>query len=217
MNSYSFMFISAYSILIPFSLGVWKFRHLSSTLYPFIFFIFLNTANEFLASFLLHNHYTTSVNYNIYYLLEALILTCQFRKWGIFGNKRLFFCLTVLLFVSVWIIESFITKVYLTLNSYYIIFYSFILVMMSIKAICMCNKDDHSDILFRPMFIICCTFILFYSNTIVIDTFSAYSLKTSKAFRWRMLNILHFINIVCNFLYFFAILQLPKKQRLSIG
>ncbi len=132
-------------------------------------------------------------------------------------NRMVYFYLIVLLFVVVWMLESSVTKVYLTLNSYYIIFYSLVLVMLSTYTISIYSKHANPNILHRPMFIICCSFILFYCNTIIIDTFSAYTFRTSQAFRWHMLDILHFINIICNLLYSFAIFQLPKRQKVSFG
>lgn len=215
MDSYQFMIISAYTILIPLLIGIIKFKHIPSTFYPFVLFIFLNTTNELIASLLLYTNHNTCINYNIYYLLESVLLTYQFKKWSNLGKGKLLFNIIVSLFFAVWILESLITKVFTSLNSYFNVFYSFFLVLMSINAICHPNKDDNSKILLAPKFIICCSFILFYSNTILVDTFSAYSLKTSTAFKWKMLNILHTVNVICNMGYLFAILQFTRKTKID--
>jgi hypothetical protein len=82
--------------------------------------------------------------------------------------------------------------------------------MNSISTICRYTREDKLKT--NPFIIIAGTLILFYSNTILYDTFTAYSLKTSNAFKWRMLDLLHVINIISNLLYAFAILQISKRK-----
>lgn len=211
MDSYQFMFISAYTILIPCLIGVIRFKHICPTFYPFVYFIFLSTVNEFLATATLYVDHRTSLNYNIYYLLEAFILTYQFKKWGSIKNKSVYYYGTILFLFSIWLAESFITKTYKYLNSYYLVSYAFYMVLMSIRTICRFDKNDSSSSLLGPKFLICCTFILLYSNMILVDTFSAWSLNVSISFKWKLLDVLNVVNIICNLSFALCILQISKK------
>lgn len=214
MNSLVLMKISSASLSIPLIPIILKFKRINRDYYPFIFFIILCSINDLIAAVQFHVlDKETNLNYNLYYLFEACLLTYQFKKWGNFHKSKIWFIMILLLYFLFWIIESFITKVYLSINSYYLIFYSLSLIMMSINTMCTPEKDCSSNILISPRLMICCTFILFYSIMILTETFSAYSLRTSLEFKWRMLDLLHIVNIICNASYFFAIFQLIKKPK----
>jgi hypothetical protein len=211
-----FMFISAFTISIPLVVAFLRFKYIPGHLHPFISFIILCAVNEFSISALILFRYSPAhLNYNIYFLIEAFILTYQFKIWGAFKKRAKLFPLFLCLFSVIWILESTITKVHLSLNSYFVIFYSFCMVLLSIKTISNYLLASEDSVLFNPVFIICGAFIIFFIFSIISETFSAYSLKTSNAFKWYMLDILNTANVFCNLLYAFALINISKKEKLS--
>src|SRR5687767_4767659 len=80
-----FMFISSFTIAIPLLIAIMRFRYIPGYLYPFFSFIILCGVNEFFTSIMIFNrHSNTSFSYNVYFLIESLILTYQFKLWGAF-------------------------------------------------------------------------------------------------------------------------------------
>jgi hypothetical protein len=213
-----FMFISSFTIAIPLLIAILRFRYIPGHLYPFFSFIILCAVNECFTSIMLLNRYSnTSFNYNVYFLIESFILTYQFKLWGAFKKRVKLFPLLSCLFPVVWILESIITKVHLTLNSYFIIFYSFCMVILSIKTMNSYLVANDSRMIDNPVFIICGAFITFFTFSIISDTFLAYSFKTSDAFKWYILDILNTANIICNLLYALALLNISKRKKLNLA
>jgi hypothetical protein len=66
------------SVWIAGIIGAIRYRKIDSTYYPFIYFIWTGAFNDTLGLILINFGFYTSVNGNIYVLLEALLLTYFF-------------------------------------------------------------------------------------------------------------------------------------------
>ena len=128
-SSVLFMLISSSTIAIPLIMGLCKLKSIPRNLYPFICFIFFFALMEF-TGISLNIAYSGKVEsyvnilypyYNFYLLVEAFILTYQFKVWDAFGNNRWIYFSLLGLYILIALFESRFTNSHHYFNSYFII------------------------------------------------------------------------------------------------
>lgn len=210
------VFILSFSILIGGVIAAFRFSQIQTGYRPFIYLIWVGCINEIISFFLIINHQYNIVNSIIYGLCEAFLLLWFFYNLGIFNRKKILFYLLVILFLALWIVESFFYKSFgARYNSYFSIAYSLSVVLLSITAI---NRllFEEKEILRNPVFLICIAMIVYFTYKIVIEMFWLYGLKETRNFRISVLTILMFINFLCNLIYALAILWMRKRQAFTL-
>ena len=212
MDYYESLIIGLF-IIVPAIVGWLRFSNINSVFYPFLILIWINTLNEVFSSIIMQFGYYNTVNFNIWLLVDAYIFLWLFKKWNVFErSKRLYKSLWVL-FSIVWTLETiFLSKLTLGFNSYFRILYCFIVVLMSIKTINYLLLRERRSLIKNSMFIISCTFVIFYTITVLAETFFASNLKLGDNFRINIDHIVIFASLICNLIYTLAILWMPKKQ-----
>jgi hypothetical protein len=208
--------IFSLSILIAGVIGVFRFAQIRDSYRPFIYLIWIGCFNELLSIYLLlHNHYNI-INYTIYSLCEALLLLWFFKNLNVFKGRKNLFYLLIILFVILWVVESFFANKFGTRFSYYFdIVYSFCVVLLSIRVI----NDllfTERELLRNPTFLICIGIIIFFTYQIVEEMFWVYGLKKSKIFRQNIQSILMIVNLLSNLIYALAILWMRKRQAFTL-
>jgi hypothetical protein len=212
-------FISAIwsmSIGIAAMIACWKFRTIHPVFRPFIYCIWLALANEILSIIMVRTIHTNAVNSNIYVLLESLLIVWQFRKWGLFERYRIIFRLLLVLLVLAWIAENFILFSIHQFSSWFRIFYSFIIVLLSISLLNRQILGDKGVLLKNPVALICLAFIIYYTYKVLVETFWVYGLNESGIFRNKVYIILNYINLFSNLIYALAVLWMPTKHRFTM-
>ena len=112
-----------------------------------------------------------------------------------------------------WLAESiFLSKLTRDYNSYFRIFYSFLIVLMSISTINSLLMRERKPLIRNPIFIICCTFALYNTITVVAEAFFASHLQLGDSFRINMDHMILYAGFLFNTIYAIAILWMPKKQ-----
>lgn len=212
MDYYESLIIGLF-IIVPAIVGWLRFSNINSVFYPFLILIWINTLNEVFSSIIMQFGYYNTVNFNIWLLVDAYIFLWLFKKWNVFErSKRLYKSLWVL-FSIVWTLETiFLSKLTLGFNSYFRILYCFIVVLMSINTINYLLLRERRSLIKNSMFIISCTFVIFYTITVLAETFFASNLKLGDNFRINIDHIVIFASLICNLIYTLAILWMPKKQ-----
>jgi hypothetical protein len=208
--------LSLSSIFIAGILALIRFKKIRQEFYPFIFLLWLGCINESISTILAFNYSNSIINGTIYGLCESIFLLWFFRNLGIFDKHKLLLFGFLILFIVIWVIESFFSKNFGTkFNSYFGISYSLSVVLLSIHSI---NRliFKEREILKNPIFLICVGFVVFFTYKVVIETFWAYGLKESRSFRINVYTILIYINLVCNLIYALAILWMRKKQAFTL-
>lgn len=217
MISFQLMFISSFSVLIPLFFIIVNHKQIDRSFYPFLFLILLNLVNETIVWIILGNFvFNVRHIYNIYFLLEAFLITWQFYKWDLFTRVKWMFHAVQLICIVIWLLDSFYFTTGGVLNSYFIIFYSFCIILMSLGMLNQIIKTYYYDIVLNPIFLICSTFLFFFIYTIITELLSLYP-KSALSFRWNILNLLNIINIICNCGYGFAIWQMHKREKIHLS
>ena len=214
MNAYLSFSLSAL-IIIPAIIGWARLHKISSAFLPFLILTWVGAANELLSIILvLGLKQYNIVNTNIYQLIEATLLLWQFKRWRLFSNNK-FFTGLLILFLAAFSLENLISsKLYLDFNSYFRIFYSFIIVLLSIHMMNHILMKERGVLLKNPIFITCCVFIISFTYQVLIEAFWTYGV--SDIYRTKLQNIFVFVNLLCNIIYTLAIIWMPKRQAFSL-
>ncbi len=214
--NYDLLFILSFSVLIAAAIAIFKFANIRQSFYPFIYLIWLASFNELVSYFLIRNGMYNVVNSNIYCLLESLLLLWFFRNIGNFKKFHKLPYLLGFLFIVSWVVENFfINSIEKQYSSWFILIYSFPVVLMSINAInTLLFKEK--ELLTNPLFLICIGFIVFFTYRIVVEVFWMYGLLASSNFAVSVYHILSFVNLLSNLIYALAILWMKKKHAFTL-
>lgn len=214
--NYSLVVLFSFSIAIAAIIGLVRFKKINPAYYPFIYCLWLGLINETISYILARTIGNNSINNNIYILFESLLITWQFQRWGIFGRSKILFPGVLLLFVIFWIIENFFIFTITQPTFYFPIFYSFIIVLMSINIINGLIVRERKNFLKSPVFLICIGFVSYFTLRVLMQTFWLYGDRVSLAFRISIAYSLIYVNLFANFIYALAVLWMPTKQRFTL-
>lgn len=207
--------VCSFSIVIAAMIAAWKFSSIHPVFRPFIYCIWLGLANELLSFVLARTIHTAVVNSNIYVLLESLLLLWQFRKWGLFMEYPFIYRLLQVLFLGVWITENFILFSIFQFSSWFRIFYSFVIVLLSVTLLNRQIVGDKGALLKNPVALICLAFIIYYTFKVLVETFWVYGLNENTTFQIKIYFILDCINLFSNLVYALAVLWMPTKRQFT--
>ena len=204
--------IFSLSIAIAASLSWIRFGHISPAYHPFVFLINLDLINEITSMLVVRSGYSNSVNYNVYSLVEFLLITWQFKRWKLFARWKNLYVFLQVSALAFWITENFIFKNLQSFNSYFVIVSSYVIVLMSIHRI---NQLVHStdELIRNAGFIICLCFVFYFTYAVLVEAFWVYGLSKSTVFVTRIYSILIYINLFINLAYAIAVLWIPAKPK----
>ncbi|HVX01139.1 MAG TPA: hypothetical protein VHA52_12010 [Candidatus Babeliaceae bacterium] len=208
MPSYYLSILLNHSIIIPAAVGIFRFRQINNSYYPFLFTIWLGLANESLSLALILSNRTNVVNANIYVLLELLIILYQFYKWQLLTSEKLYGWAA--LGALIWIADNLIINNITGNNSLFRVVYSFLIIFLSIQQVSKMLVFDYGNHIKNATFIICLSFLLFYTCKGYIEAFNVFHTGVPHAFLRRLWITLNFINFITNMLYTLAIICMPK-------
>ena len=204
--------VSGYSLLIPGVISIFRLNVIRDTYYPFILFIFLGCFNEAISIFLATNGYYTIINSNIYVLLACLLLIQSVNKNRLCKHHSHLYITILSLSIIIWIFESFIMRDIEQTSSYFRIYYSFLIVILSITTINKIIISETGDLLSNSLFLICVCFIGYYTLKVLIEAFLIYGIKYSNIVLVNIYTILIYVNLIINLVFALAILWIPRKQ-----
>ena len=214
--SHPVVFIFSLSILIASVIGWVRFKKIDPAYYPFLYCLWIGTLNEIVSYILVANHQTTALNNNIYVLFEPILLVWLFKNWGSFRRAPQMFTALLILFPILWIVENFFISTITHFTFYYRIFYSFIIVLLSIQIINRLIMTERKNILKNSTFLLCVGFVIYYTFSVLVQTFWLYGLNVSREFTLKVVFILLTINLFSNLIYALAVLWMPTRHRFSL-
>ena len=210
MNHTQVVLFSA-TILFPAIAGIIKFRNIEKLYYPFIIYLWVATLNEIISYFISLLGYSTTLNNNIYILAESLLILWQFKEWEIFQSYKKGYALLALALVAVCLFDNSNIESLGSITNPFRLFYSFMIVLMSIHINNRLAFTYKKNLLKSPVFIICCGFTIYFTYKILVEVFWIYGLNSTRNFRTDVYIILTWINALINILYLVALICIPKK------
>ncbi len=212
MLYYQIALMSA-SIFIAAIIGSIRFNKIDPVYYPIISCFWVASANEIISFVLAVNGFNTVINNNIYVLIESILVTIQFKKWGLFNNRQTAFTGIITLLLITWMIENYYDYAAHAIHYYFRIMYSFIIVLMSIHLNTNIIYSWQHKLVASPVFQFCTGFIIYFTCKIVVEAFWYYGTNFSVRFLTNVYLILSWVNLAVNFIYTSALLCIPAKKK----
>jgi len=210
--------ITLFSVIILGAVAMLKWKQVHRSYYYFLSAMILGCVNEILSFVLVYGLHvrSTSINNNIFVLLEAILLVMFFREAPNFRKHKTLLIGLIAALSLWWIYENiFLGRLY-SISFYFRIIYSFVIVLLSIGYLNNLLGRIRSHILKNPDFLICSGLIIYFTYKILVEMFWLYGLNSSPAFRNMVYSILVYINLFCNTIYTIAILWMPRKQIFTV-
>ena len=212
MMNFYLSVVSGYSLLIPGVISIFRLNVITDTYYPFILFIFLGCLNEAVSIFLATNGFHTIINSNIYVIMACILLIHFFKNNKLFKDRPPLYFMVLALSITLWVLETFLMRNINEVSSYFRIYYSFLIVILSITTINKIIISEAGELPGNSLFLICVCFICYYTFKVLIEAFLIYGIKYSNIVLVNIYNILTYVNLIINLLYALAIVWIPRKQ-----
>jgi hypothetical protein len=208
----TFYSLADLSIFLPALIGLIRFRAIHRVYYPFLFCQWVGCVNEVLSHFLIILGHYTLVNNNIYVLFESFFLVWFFRELGVF-RKQWQFPVLLLALAGVWVAENLIFGSISLYSRLFRIFYSFVLVFLSITTINKMLFSNRRRLLGDATFLLCLSFIIYFTYKALTCSFTFYDNLGGTLFLRNISRIMIYVNFVTNLLYALAVLWMPRKTK----
>lgn len=208
--------IISFSIAIPSIIGVLRITIIHRAFYPFLILLWMGLLNEIISYIVIKSGHSNAINSNAYVLIESLLFVWFFKSQGLFANRRKNEIKIIFLLVGLWGFENLYLSSIRQFSSYFIVVYSFIIVLMSINMINLLISKVKRRFIKNSTFLICIGLILFYTCATLIEVFWIYGLNSSKEFRFQVFEIMTFVNLAVNLIYAIAVLWMPRKREYTL-
>lgn len=209
----SLKFLLSLTIIFPAAAGIFRYKNADPSYRPFLFYIFISLFNELWVGFYI-NHFSRDIrtlNWQIFNLVEWLILLIQFYYWGRFNKSRSLFYIILSCSLAGWVYENFIYSNIYAFNPVFLISYSFVLVLLSINTLNSTFAQQNQVLSKNGLFIICVTMIILFIYTIIVFLFMAMGTRYDSDLMQKIFNIRVYINALTNLLYAVGIYYMPLR------
>ncbi|MDB5191432.1 MAG: hypothetical protein JWQ96_995 [Segetibacter sp.] len=209
--------VSAYSLTLAAIIAVVKYKGLLKTYRPFLYFIWAGLANELATELMAYNGRAISINNNIYVMVESLLLLWLFKNWNPKTKRDYRFEILAVVFVTTWVLESFVFRSLKESSSYFRVLYTLSFVFFSIDTINYVIMTERKSLFQNAKFIIAAGFLVYFSFKALIEIFFAIKLNVTDSFYNSLFNILVIINLLVNLIYALATLWIPSKRKFTLA
>lgn len=210
---YSLVVIFSFSIAIPAAILAIRFHQIAPKFYLFAFFVWIGLLNEIISYVVTQMGSSTMLNNNIYFLAEGVMLTCLFRSWGLFKKTKFLFPILLITILLFWTTEVLFFQGIKMQVPYFQLFYSFLLALMSADMINRQVTTERQNLLKNPIFLICITFVIYFTYSVILGSFWLYGLQLSRQFTMNLIAVLMLLNLFSNLVYALAALWIPNKNQ----
>ena len=206
------IFLLSLSVAFPFLTGLFRWRIISPRYYPLFILFCLALLVELITRYAVTNNAGWIPANNLYVLVESILISLQFIVWGYMYKKLKTFYLITAILVLGWMAEHLLLGNITLLHPYFRMFYSLLIVLLSINTINYLVIQEERNLVRHPVFIICTGFIIFFTYQLVYEGIynivsDLESIDTSK-----LNTAFSIINAVCNILYGIAFLLVPTRN-----
>lgn len=172
-----------------------RFKKTDPAFFPFLLLLWAGFTNELVSILIISKGYTNAVCYNLFTLAEAVIISWQFYRWGLYGRRRRWYFSIQCLFIAGWLTEFTFRQNLQAFHSYFIIVYATIIVFMSIHVLSNELFKEPGILFLNPVFLICMGFFIYFTYTVLVEIFWMYGLNRSSVFRIRFTWYFHILTL----------------------
>ena len=203
-------FLLSLSILLPFVIGLIRFRKIHTSYHPFIALIVVGLLAELVSRYSIKRFQNNAVVTNVFFLIECMLILYQFYRWRFYSKPRKWYWIVPVLFVLGWIAEFFVFHNITEFSPIFHVSYSFLVVMLSINEINYLITHENRQLFRNARFLICLGFIIFFIYQILLEW--SYTATENKSIGEILTTYQSYINLLTNIIYAIAMLYIPAKK-----
>lgn len=215
MHWYYVTLISACSVACPVAATLVRFKRMKCKYLPLTLLMGLAAVNEMISIFSSCRGTFTSVNGNIYVLIEFFIIVWLFQRLCS-GLSRKFLITIAVTGLIVWIADNLVVNSLHSNNSLFRMLASFVIVFLSMDKINQAVLSGGFVQTSRADLVLCSGFLVYYTYKAFVEAFHLFPLHPDKSFYIILWIILGIINMIVNALFTIAILCISTKKRIYI-
>lgn len=212
MNNFE-SFLVSQLLLLPLIIGLIRIRKIQSSYYPFLALLILGEINE-IVSFLCIRYYETNVvPFNIYSLLECLLILYQFYRWRFYAKPRSWYWAVPVVITLAWITEYLVFMQITHFSFVFRVSYAFMIVMLSINEINYLITHENRQLFKNARFLICLGFIIYFLYQILFE--GAYLIianDRNEVVSNKIISLQVYVNALANIIFAVAMWFVPEKM-----
>jgi hypothetical protein len=214
-SSFIFTTICSMTCIFPCYLAIKKFNRVNVKYKPFLLYLIFSALIEISARVLLVIRYNSLSNFvlNSFVLYEGLIFIYLFYLWEVINKKSILYII-YFLFITIWVFDNFFFNSILYVNSFYVIFYSIFVVLLSISLFITTTSGSSNYYTLDPLSIISGVFIINYSYRAVFESTYLFKNIFSNDFYFKAFLIFIILNLLSNCIYTYALYLMDMRKRL---
>lgn len=210
------------SPMIPFLVGLFRFKKMDPAYHSLIFIFGAATVAEIFRFLMLNEYYTgsndpfflTFIGYNFYVLTIGLLYTNLFYQWGIFEHRKWIYKWLMAALPLVWITDHFIfagNRIHGQTIAYRL-FYAFLLCLFAIQQINRLLVTERRSLLKNPSFLVCFCILFFFLPYIISEGIFLFKPKVSIEFFKGVFFFRALANPINYVIFTLAVLWIPPKK-----
>lgn len=209
--SFTLNAIFSLSVGLSVVIGWIRFGKTDPAFFPFLLLVTVSLLNEIISLVLALKRYPNIINFNIFQLVESLLLMWQFFKWDMFGKRKKLYYAFQCFFVGSWLVESIAWNK--EFNSYFVIVHAFIIVIMSIHTLNGVAMRESTSLFKHSVALLCMGLLAYFTYAVLVEAFWIVGFNHQRMFRLKIFEILSYINLMTNIIFAYAFLWIPMKPQ----
>lgn len=214
-ETYWIIRIIAYLVIIPATIGVFRFNKIDRNFQPFFILIFFDFFTELLFEILSRVIHTNSISYNTYNLVSFFIIMSQFSRWNLLRVNTWSGRLLGFLVLIYWIADNFFLHSIWSFNSYSIIVIASLICFFSLRAINKVSFIMKSERFKNIVYITTTAWVIKYMLLIISEFSWIFFSGLSDGFHNFLVTLVAFFGGAINVVYSIVALWIPKKRKYS--
>jgi hypothetical protein len=210
MSVFQLFLLMQFARLIPFLIGVSRWKKIDPTYKPFIVLLGLGLVNESISYLLIKVIGTNVIPFNVFQIVECLVLLYQFRVWQFF-RKNYYFYVAAGAFIAFWIIQNLVFGGLQNFYPYFRVFYAFTIVLIILNRI-IYVANENTNVFRNAKFIISSGLIIFFIYQILFEGALIANTTVEEQERNIFIKLLGFMDIMMNVIYIWAMYIAPGKR-----
>ena len=215
MNCFYIFHIAAFSIWIPFTVSLTRFKRLNRKYLPLSILLAAGIANDMISYINIRHHSTNMINSNVYVLVEFFLILWLASRWTNGIPKKLLISVAVFGLVT-WITDDLVLHSLHSNNSGFRLAASLGIAWVSIEKL--------TDFVFYSQrvpakntdLLLSIGFLFFFTFKGFVESFHLVPIPLSKEFYKSLWALLAVFDTITNLLITVAILCVPPLQKFSI-
>ncbi|HMH22157.1 MAG TPA: hypothetical protein VK563_10285 [Puia sp.] len=216
MRSIIFFLISQ-SILLPLIAGLIRLRRIGKGYQPFFILLVIGFLTEILSFVLIKAFHTSNaIPINIYILVEWTLIAIQFHLWGFLKQRKQLFYGFLIVTALVWAVENLFFGMITQFSPWFRLFYSFLIVLLSVNKINYMITYDNRNLFRNPSFLICIGFIIYFLYMILYRWAIEVSVPGKSDISYKIIFLIAYVNALTNSIFAIAFLLIPARVKFSL-